>query len=135
VGAVKYSISRTLCRRDLWADAASNVPAPLVSPFAPRPISPAPRFVFAPFGGGLFHEPQPRALRGAAGDPVLMAFHSAAPRCISYLAPDKSDLLQSPNLLHLVIAMLVGPKGQRSMKWRVPRVGSGTRCAASSREP
>src|ERR1700736_1043512 len=34
--------------------------------------------ILAPFGGELLHQPEPRALRGAAGDAVLVAPHSSA---------------------------------------------------------
>src|SRR5712671_1781932 len=34
--------------------------------------------ILAPFGGELLHQPEPRALRGVAGDAVLVAPHSSA---------------------------------------------------------
>jgi hypothetical protein len=40
-----------------------------------------------------------------------------------------------PSKQDAVIAMLRRPEGQQSRKWRVPRAGSATPCATSSREP
>jgi hypothetical protein len=51
------------------------------------------------------------------------------------LLPDPQSEAKRPSKQDEVLRCCVEPKGQRSMKWRVPPAGSGTRCAGSSREP
>ena len=46
--------------------------------------------------------------------------------------PEPQPDVHRPSKQDGVIAMLRRPRGQRSMKWRALRVGSATRCAASS---
>ena len=49
--------------------------------------------------------------------------------------PEPQPDAKRPSKQTEVIAMLRRPEGQQSTRWRARRVGSGTRCAASSREP
>jgi hypothetical protein len=48
--------------------------------------------------------------------------------------PEPQSDAKRPSKQDAVIAMLRRPEGQRWMRWRARRVGSGTPCAASSRE-
>jgi hypothetical protein len=48
--------------------------------------------------------------------------------------PEPQSDAKRPSTQEEVIAMLRRPEGPRWMKWRVPRAGSATPCAASSRE-
>jgi hypothetical protein len=48
--------------------------------------------------------------------------------------PEPQSDAKRPSKQGEVIAMLRRPEGPRWMKWRVPRAGSATPCAASSRE-